>query len=133
VGNLFSVGVKVVDPAVKPRKVPVKIEPKVYFANERTFLAWMEMAVTLATISTAIIAFADANEWSQIYGLIMLPVSIFFCVYALYVYMHRAAMIRRKDPGPYEEKTGPIILATLLGVTIVANFVIKIFDFWQGA
>jgi uncharacterized membrane protein YidH (DUF202 family) len=40
----------------KPRKVPVKVEPKVYFANERTFLAWLHMAVTLATISMAIVA-----------------------------------------------------------------------------
>jgi hypothetical protein len=38
------------------RKVPVKVEPKVYFANERTFLAWLHMSVTLASISVAIIA-----------------------------------------------------------------------------
>lgn len=40
----------------KPRKVPVKIEPKVFFANERTFLAWLHMSVTLASISIAIVA-----------------------------------------------------------------------------
>lgn len=40
----------------KPRKVPVKIEPKVFFANERTFLAWLHMSITLASISIAIIA-----------------------------------------------------------------------------
>ncbi len=40
----------------KPRKVPVKIEPKVFFANERTFLAWLHMSVTLASISVAIVA-----------------------------------------------------------------------------
>jgi hypothetical protein len=28
-----------------PRKVPVKVEPKVFFANERTYLAWLHMAV----------------------------------------------------------------------------------------
>lgn len=37
-------------------QVPVKVEPKVYFANERTFLSWLHMAVTLATISMAIVA-----------------------------------------------------------------------------
>ena len=40
----------------KARAVPVKIEPKVFFANERTFLAWLHMAVTLASISIAIVA-----------------------------------------------------------------------------
>ena len=27
--------------AALPRKVPVKVEPKVFFANERTFLSWL--------------------------------------------------------------------------------------------
>jgi hypothetical protein len=40
----------------KIRKVPTKIEPKVFFSNERTFLSWLNMAVTLATISLAVIA-----------------------------------------------------------------------------
>jgi hypothetical protein len=40
----------------KPRKVPVKVEPKVFFANERTFLAWLNMSVTLSSIAVAILA-----------------------------------------------------------------------------
>jgi hypothetical protein len=48
--------VKSPGPREKPRKVPVKVEPKVFFANERTFLAWLHMAVTLASISMAIVA-----------------------------------------------------------------------------
>jgi hypothetical protein len=35
---------------------PAKIEPKVYFANERTFLHWMHMCVTLGAIAMAITA-----------------------------------------------------------------------------
>jgi uncharacterized membrane protein YidH (DUF202 family) len=114
---------------IKPRKLPIKVEPKVFFANERTFLAWLHMSVTLASISVAIVAFAEQNEWSQIYGLMLMPVAIAFCGYSLYVYIKRAAMIRRKDPGPYEDKMGPIVLATMLGVAIIGNFVVKIFDF----
>lgn len=37
------------EPSVRssiPRKVPVKVEPKVFFANERTYLAWLHMAVS---------------------------------------------------------------------------------------
>lgn len=47
-------------------------------------------------------SFAEANEWSQIYGMLLLPVAIAFCAYALWMYTKRAAMIRRKDPGPCE-------------------------------
>jgi uncharacterized membrane protein YidH (DUF202 family) len=112
----------------KLRKVPIKIEPKVFFANERTFLAWLHMSVTLASISMAIVALADANEWSQLYGLLLMPVSIAFCVYSLWLYVKRASMLRRKDPGPYDNQTGPIVLATLLSVSIVINFCVKLYD-----
>eukprot|EP01039_Chlorochromonas_danica_P000486 gene485-525_t len=113
----------------KPRKVPVKVEPKVFFANERTFLAWMHMAVTLASISIAIVAFAEANEWSQLYGILLMPVAIAFCFYALWMFVKRAGMIRRKDPGPYEDRMGPIVLATLLALSILMNFGVKIYDY----
>jgi len=110
------------------RKVPVKIEPKVYFANERTFLAWMHMAVLLSSISVAIVAFAEANAWSQIYGLILMPTAISFCCYALFMYVKRSRMIRRKDPGPYEEKWGPVVLSTILAASIVTNFFVKLYE-----
>eukprot|EP00429_Kryptoperidinium_foliaceum_P110206 CAMPEP_0176296198 /NCGR_PEP_ID=MMETSP0121_2-20121125/58072_1 /TAXON_ID=160619 /ORGANISM="Kryptoperidinium foliaceum, Strain CCMP 1326" /LENGTH=121 /DNA_ID=CAMNT_0017637327 /DNA_START=44 /DNA_END=406 /DNA_ORIENTATION=- len=33
---------------LKQRKAPIKVEPKVFFANERTFLAWMHISIILA-------------------------------------------------------------------------------------
>lgn len=72
-------------------------------------------------------SFAESNEWSQFYGLLLLPVSIAFCAYALYTYMFRASLIRRKMPGPYEDKFGPIVLAVLLGSAITINFFVKVY------
>jgi len=45
-------------------------------------------------------SFAEANEWSQMYGILLMPVAIAFCFYSLWMYIKRAGMIRRKDPGP---------------------------------
>lgn len=86
--------------SIKTRKVPTKVEPKVFFANERTFLAWLHMSVTLSSISVAIVAFAEANEFSEIYGLMLMPVAIAFCCYSLYMYIQRSSMIRQRHPGP---------------------------------
>lgn len=116
------------DVGAKPRKVPVKVEPKVFFANERTFLAWLHMSVTLASISVAIVAFSESNEWSQIYGLLLMPVAILFSAYSLYMYMNRASLIRRKESGPYEDKIGPIFLASMLALSISVNFLVKLYD-----
>lgn len=55
--NMFSIGNR--DRQIAPvhvRKVPVKVEPKVFFANERTFLAWIHMSLTMASISVGIVA-----------------------------------------------------------------------------
>ncbi len=40
------------------RTTLMRIEPKTFFANERTFLAWLHMAVTLGSISAALLGFA---------------------------------------------------------------------------
>jgi len=67
----------------KIRKVPMKIEPKVFFANERTFLSWMHSATFLSAASMGIIAYADENPWSQVYGITLLPVALGFIIYSI--------------------------------------------------
>jgi uncharacterized membrane protein YidH (DUF202 family) len=69
----------------KIRKAPIKVEPKVFFSNERTFLAWLHISVILAGGSIAILAFAeDQNPGvSQAYGILLLPVAVVFIVYAM--------------------------------------------------
>ena len=70
---------------LKQRKAPIKVEPKVFFANERTFLAWMHISIILAGASIAILAFAEeGNTASQVYGIVMLPVAVAFIVYSMY-------------------------------------------------
>jgi len=37
------------EPRALARTTPMRIEPKTFFANERTFLSWLHMAVSLPT------------------------------------------------------------------------------------
>jgi uncharacterized membrane protein YidH (DUF202 family) len=60
-----------------------KVDPKVYFSTERTFLAWMHAAVLLAGISIAITAYSDTGSASAIYGLMLLPIAIVAIVYSM--------------------------------------------------
>ena len=114
---------------IKPRKAPIKIEPKVFFANERTFLAWMHLSVILAGASIAILAFSDGSNstrLSQLYGILLLPVAIAFIVYSMVQYQRRSYMIRHRLPGPYEDTVGPVVLCTMLMVSIVIQFAVKL-------
>ena len=130
--NAFAVtssSANVIDQAMLPRSAPVKIDPKVFFANERTFLAWLHVSVLLAGASVAIVAFTDSHSSSPglLYGVILLPVSIAFIVYAMIQYTRRASMIRRKSPGPYFDVAGPTVLTVILMLSIVAQFSIKLY------
>ncbi|KAL7455964.1 hypothetical protein ACHAWC_007480, partial [Mediolabrus comicus] len=107
--NAFAATTSGATSAILPRSAPVKIDPKVFFANERTFLAWLHVSVILAGASVAIVAFTDSHSSSPgaLYGVILLPVSIAFILYAMIQYTRRASMIRRKSPGPYMDIAGP--------------------------
>lgn len=39
----------------------LQMEPKVFFANERTFISWLSMAVNLSSISIGVLAFTSRN------------------------------------------------------------------------
>jgi len=77
-----------------PRKAPIKVEPKVHFGNERTFLAWLHLVVVMAGASAMIVMYANREDGimesssaklgGQLYGIVLLPVSLAFIVYALW-------------------------------------------------
>jgi len=67
-----------------PRAVPIKIEPKVFFAAERTFLLWMHSSLWLIAGSMTILAYAKDDPQKMMYGATIFPVGIVFIIYALY-------------------------------------------------
>jgi hypothetical protein len=44
-----------------------KVEPKLFFANERTFLSWLHMAVILSSISIGVLAFTSKNSKTSVF------------------------------------------------------------------
>lgn len=108
------------------RKVPVKVEPKAYLANERTFLAWMHSSLWLFGASITILKYSYGDPIKIVYGAMIMPVALVFIFYSIFQFVRRANMLKRKAPGPYEDKVGPILYALLLMVAIIAQFVIKL-------
>lgn len=124
-----------------PRKTPLRIEPKTYFANERTFLAWLSMATTLGTISTAIAGFAaDGADGSksgrgaiskgtvELITVTLLPVSVLMIGYALFTFYWRSEFIRKKQVGFFDDKVGPITVAVIVGLSLLAIFISALRD-----
>ena len=102
-------------------------EPKVHFANERTFLAWLHVVVILAAASMTIVTYGkDENIVNQLYGIVLLPVSVAFMFYAAWQYLRRSYMIKNHTPGPYIDVFGPSLLTIILMTSIIAQFCVKL-------
>lgn len=110
--------------AEKRIAIPVRIEPKVFFANERTFLSWIHFSIFLGGISTALVGLGNAH--ARISGYIFAVVSILFTIYALYLYQWRAAKIRQKDPGPYDDRVGPMVVVAVFLAAMTINVIFTI-------
>lgn len=104
--------------------IPVRVEPKVFFANERTFLSWIHFSIFLGGISTALVGLG--NSTAKISGYMFAVVSIMFTVYALYLYQWRAAKIRQRDPGPYDDRVGPSLVVIVFLAAMSINVIFSI-------
>lgn len=117
----------------------MRIEPKTLFANERTFLSWLSMAVTIGSIAAAMLGFAGTDTGSsraptsvhlvEIISLILLPVAIAMCAYALFTFMWRAKLIIRKQVGQFDDRVGPLGLCATVVVALTAIFIFSLVDF----
>ncbi|TPX55666.1 hypothetical protein PhCBS80983_g05146 [Powellomyces hirtus] len=109
-----------------PRKriaLPVRVEPKVFFANERTFLSWLHFCIVLGGLALGLLNFGD--RVGQISGLVFTLVAMLFMVYALFLYQWRAHKIRNRDAGPYDDRVGPTVLVVVLFFAVMINFWLK--------
>jgi hypothetical protein len=66
----------------------VKVEPKTFFANERTFIAWLQFCALLLTVALNLLNFGDNT--SRIVGGVFIGLSAGIAIYALYRFEKRA-------------------------------------------
>jgi hypothetical protein len=106
-----------------------KLEPKVFFANERTYLHWLHHGVILAAIASGILAFSNdtGENWAHWYALALLPLSLAFCIYALHIFLWRADRIKTRIPGRWDDPRGPLLLGGLLALVLTINFFSKLY------
>jgi SPX domain protein involved in polyphosphate accumulation/uncharacterized membrane protein YidH (DUF202 family) len=120
-------------PKGKRIHVPVRVEPKVYFAAERTFLSWLEFSIILGSIAATLLNFGDHVSLISAWGFTI--VACCALLYSVGNYYLRVQMIRnrRASLSRYYDKWGPTALCGMLVVATLVNFVFKIKqDGWFG-
>ena len=113
-------------PKGKRIHVPVRVEPKVYFANERTFLSWLEFSIILGSIAATLLNFGDDVSLISAWG--FTAVACIALLYSVGIYYLRVEMIRerRANLARYYDKWGPTFLCLGLVAATLVNFVFKI-------
>ena len=105
-----------------------KVEPKLHFANERTFIKWLHMATVLSSISIGVMAFTDATSEAQQSAVVLLPVALAFIAYALVTFLWRSNQIKTRSDLRWDDPLGPVVLTCMLILALSTQFVLKVYD-----
>ena len=103
--------------------LPTRVEPKVFFANERTFLSWLNFTVVLGGLAVGLLNFGD--NVGRVSAALFTIVALATMGYALFTYHWRARSIRLRGQGGFDDRYGPTFLAILLLAAVVVNFVLR--------
>lgn len=66
------------------RQVPMKVDPKAKFSNERTFMQWLHTSLWLLGASLSIISYSKNDPVKLLYGSLIMPVALSFTFYSLH-------------------------------------------------
>ncbi|GAB1744660.1 hypothetical protein NU219Hw_g2199t1 [Hortaea werneckii] len=107
-------------PRGKKIHVPVRVEPKVSFAAERTFLAWLEFSIILGSIAATLLNFGDTISLASAWA--FTAVAIVSLFYSLGLYLWRVRAIKSRRAVDYHDKWGPSALCFLLLIAVAISF-----------
>ncbi|KAI8882297.1 SPX-domain-containing protein [Backusella circina FSU 941] len=101
-----------------------KIEPKTFFANERTFISWLQFCALLLTVALNLLNTGD--HISRVIGAIFIVFASLLCIYALGRYQLRAWQLRtNRHITRYDDIYGPTVLCIMLVTALVINFYLR--------
>ncbi|KAH9481308.1 Vacuolar transporter chaperone 4 [Psilocybe cubensis] len=103
--------------------IPVRIEPKVYFAAERTFLKWLNNAVFIGTIATTLLNFTPADDTRGLISAALFTLAALMAIaYSAGIFVYRSWKLReRQASGLYYDRYGPTALCAVLFVALATN------------
>jgi uncharacterized membrane protein YidH (DUF202 family) len=104
--------------------VPVRVEPKVQLATERTFLSWLEFSILLGSIAATLLNFGDGLALAAAWAFTIVACLSLF--YSAALFLWRVRMIRRRRAVTYHDKWGPSLLCLGLLAAVIVSFGFRI-------
>lgn len=105
---------------------PVRVEPKVWLANQRTFIKWQHISVLLASLSLGLYnAAGESNNVARALAVVYTLIALFAGAWGWWMYIVRSRMIQERSGKDFDDVIGPIVICIGLVVALCLNFGFK--------
>lgn len=104
----------------------LKVEPKVWLANERTFLKWQHICILQGGLAVGLYTAAGKDTVASIMGLIYVLIAIFAGAWGYGMLRLRRTMILERSGKDFDNMIGPMIISVSLMVALILNFFFQV-------
>ncbi|OWB78666.1 hypothetical protein B5S32_g2866 [[Candida] boidinii] len=104
---------------------PVKVEAKVWLANERTFVRWLHVTTMLSALTFAVYSSVHSSHFPQLatgIAYIYFALTLFSGVWAYGIYNKRLDLIKQRSGNHLDGVFGPLVVASVLVITLILEF-----------
>lgn len=105
---------------------PLKIEPKVWLANERTFNRWLHVTTLLSTLTFIIYSSTSKANFTALatwLAYLYFGLTVFSGIWGYYIFMRRREIIMERSDSHLDNVFGPLLVACGLMAGLIINFV----------
>ncbi|KAJ5216805.1 hypothetical protein N7468_009813 [Penicillium chermesinum] len=105
---------------------PVRVESKVWLANQRTFIKWLHISILLSSLSLGLYnAAGKHNRVAQALAIVYTFFALFSAGWGWYMYEKRGRLIRQRSGKDLDNLFGPLVVCIGLACALVLNFAFK--------
>lgn len=117
----------VVEPTVWIKNAgELKIEPKVWLANERTFVRWQHISVLLGSLAVGLYSAAGSNTVAAAMGVTYIVIAVFAGSWGYAMQRKRRRMIIERSGKDFDNMFGPVVIGIALLLALILNFVFAV-------
>ncbi|KAI1105041.1 SPX-domain-containing protein [Jackrogersella minutella] len=102
---------------------PLQVEPKVWLANERTFLKWQHICILLGSLAISLYTAAGENFIAECMGIAYIVIAVMAGVWGYTMLHRRRDMIMERSGKDFDNMIGPLAVSAALMLALILNFV----------